>query len=126
MRAGRGRPGERRLLKSKRQHRRGVEGAAAGDRLTCDAAEEAQGGRLARVLVDHALVGRLRHRDRQRDGFVELAAARLHRHDRRNGHPVAQHLGHQLGRNRLGLCHTRKVIAKPAFQRLLSRNHKLK
>ena len=50
----------------------------------------------AAVLVQHALLRRLRHRDRQRDGLVELAAARLHRHDGRHGHAVTQHARHDL------------------------------
>lgn len=71
---------------------------------TCDAAEEAQGGRVAAVLVDHAAGGRLRHWDRQSDGLMEFATPRLHRDDGRDGHSIAQKLNDQLRLDGLGLC----------------------
>ena len=71
--------------------------------LTCDAAEESQSGRVAAVLVDHAASGRLRHRDGQSDGFVEFATSRLHRHDGRHGHSVAQKFDDQIRLDGLSL-----------------------
>ena len=45
----------------------------------------------------------LRQRDGERDGLVELPPARLHGDDGRDGDAVAEHLGRQLGRDRLRL-----------------------
>lgn len=70
---------------------------------TGDRAEQPQRGRIARVLVDHALAVRLRGGHAQRDGFVEFAPARLHGDDGRNGDAAAQQLGRQIRVDRLRL-----------------------
>lgn len=71
--------------------------------LTCDGAEEAEGGCFTRVLVDHALARGLRHRNGEGDGFVELATAWLHRHNGGNSHSITQEFSHQVSRNWLSL-----------------------
>lgn len=70
---------------------------------TGDRAQQSQGGRIARVLIDHALAVRFRCRHAQRDGLVELAASRLHGDDGRHGDAAAEQLGRQIRIDRLGL-----------------------
>lgn len=88
--------------------------------LTCDAAEEPQRGRIAAVLVDHPAGSGLRYGDRQGNRPVELSPAGLHRHDGRDGHPVAQQFHHQFRLYRLRLLrkfqsagHKTKCYTKP-------------
>lgn len=45
--------------------------------LTCDAAQKPEGGRIARVVVDHPLGRGLRQGQRERDGLVELSPSRF-------------------------------------------------
>lgn len=71
--------------------------------LTCDGAEEPEGGSFTRVLIDHALAGGLRHRDGKGDGLVELAPAWLHCHDGGNSYSVTQEFGNQVSRYWLSL-----------------------
>lgn len=71
--------------------------------LTRDGAEKAKGGRLARVLVDHALAGGLRHWDGEGDGLVELAAAWLHGHYWGDSYSVAQKFSDQVSWDWLSL-----------------------
>jgi len=57
--------------------------------LTRDTAQQMERRRVGTALVQHALVGGARQRDRQCDWSVELAPPRLHRYDWTDGHAVA-------------------------------------
>lgn len=81
-------------------------GVARWGGVTCDGAEEAEGGRVALVLVDHPLGGGHGHGDGEGDRLVELAPPGLDGDDGRHRHAVTQQLGRQLGGDRLGLAHT--------------------
>lgn len=70
---------------------------------TCDGAEQSQCGRIARILIDHALAVRLRCRHTQRDGLVEFTATRLNGNDGRNGNSAAQQFCGEIRIDRLGL-----------------------
>ena len=72
-------------------------------RRTCNAAQESQVGRIARVLIHHALPDGAGQRYGQRDGLVEFPATWLHRDDRTDRHAVAQQTGHHVGGNDVGL-----------------------
>jgi len=50
--------------------------------LTCDTAQKPEGGRIARVVVDHPLGGGLRQGQRERDGLMELSPSRFDGDDR--------------------------------------------
>ena len=71
--------------------------SGSGPRVTCDRAEQPEGGGVPLVLVDHPLARRHRYRDGQTDRLVELAPPWLNGHNRGHGHSVAQQLGGQLG-----------------------------
>lgn len=71
--------------------------------ITSYATEEPEGRRVSGVLVDHALVGGLRHRYGQCNRLVELSSARLHRDNGRDRDPVAQKFRHELSRYRVSL-----------------------
>ena len=73
------------------------------DGVTCNGAEQAEGGGVPLVLVDHALASRHRDGDGQTDRLVELASPGLNSHNRGHGDSVAQELGGQLRGDGLGL-----------------------
>ena len=81
----------------------GVRSGGQGPGVTCDRAEQPEGGGVPLVLVDHPLARRHRDGDGQADRLVELAPPGLNGHDRGHGDSVAQQLGGQLGGDRLGL-----------------------
>ena len=74
-----------------------------GMTLTRDGAEEAEGGSLAWVLVDHAFAGGLRHWDGEGDRLVELAAAWFNSNYWRDSYSIAQKFSNQVSRDWLGL-----------------------
>ena len=76
---------------------------SAGDHVTCDGAQQPEGGGVPLVLVYHPLASRHRDGDSQTDRLVELASPGLNGHNRGHGHSVAQELGGQLGGDGLGL-----------------------
>ena len=76
---------------------------SAGDHVTCDGAQQPEGGGVPLVLVDHPLASRHRDGDSQTDRLVELASPGLNGHNRGHSHSVAQELGGQLGGDGLGL-----------------------
>lgn len=82
----------------------GMENTSNTRQRTGDGAQQPQRGRIARVLVDHALAVRLRGGHAQRDGLVELAPTRLHGDDGRHGDAAAQQLGGQIRVDRLRLA----------------------
>ena len=80
-----------------------VRSGCQGPGVTCDRAEQPEGGGVPLVLVDHPLARRHRDGDGQADRLVELAPPGLNGHNRGHSHSVAQQLGGQLGGDRLGL-----------------------
>jgi len=50
--------------------------------LTCYGAQQSQGGRVARVLIDHPLAVSLGGGHAEGDGLVEFTAPRLDRNNR--------------------------------------------
>ena len=76
---------------------------SASDHVTCDGAQQPEGGGVPLVLVDHPLASRHRDWDGQTDRLVELASPGLNGHNRGHSHSVTQELGGQLGGDGLGL-----------------------
>ena len=70
---------------------------------TSDGAEKAESGRLAAVLIQHALLGSLGHWYGDGDGLVEAASSRLDSDDWANRHTIAEQLRHHFRLHWLGL-----------------------
>ena len=70
---------------------------------TCQTVEETQCWSVSPILVDHAFLSCFGHRDGEGDGFMELATAWLHSHNRTHSHPVTKQFGHQFWCNGLSL-----------------------
>ena len=77
---------------------------------TSDGAEQAEGGRLPAVLVQHALLGRLGHRYGDCDGLVEATSTRLDSDDRANRHTIAEQLRHHFRLHWLRLFQVKDVV----------------
>lgn len=75
---------------------------------TWETVEQAQSGSVCPILVDHAFLSSFGYRNGESDGFVELAATWLDRHDGADRHTITKKLSNKFRCNWLGLADRRK------------------